>query len=185
MLRKERVNAELTSTVSTDAYQIIRRLPGIALGPGGEPMVSPEGLTVVNLPSVDSPQGMNVTVRGMLPIGVAMRTVTVTQGKIFEPGLRQIVVGESIARAPDTPACPNRKTGAAYRPRNVGSRRRLQCGRVRLQQRDLGRSESASRRLRAGGRQQLAAGPRFDRGRREPRQSEKTDPPTISGWDRR
>ena len=65
-------------------------------------MVSPEALTVVNLPSVDSPEGMNVTVRGLLPIGLAMRTVAVTQGKMFEPGLRQIVVGESIShRYPD------------------------------------------------------------------------------------
>lgn len=97
VLRKG-VSAELTSTVSSDSYQIIRRLPGIAATPDGEPMVSPEGLTVVNLPSVDSPQGMNVTVRGLLPIGISMRTVAVEQGKMFEPGLRQIVVGESIAR---------------------------------------------------------------------------------------
>jgi putative ABC transport system permease protein len=97
VLRKG-VNAELTSTVTSDAYQIIRRMDGIALAPGGEPMVSPEGLTVVNLPSVDSPAGMNVTVRGLLPIGLAMRPVAVTQGKMFEPGLRQIAVGESIAR---------------------------------------------------------------------------------------
>jgi putative ABC transport system permease protein len=97
VLRKG-VDAELTSTVSNEAYQIVRRLPGIAAGPAGEPMVSPEGLTVVNLPSVDSPAGMNVTVRGLLPIGLAMRPVTTAQGKMFEPGLRQIVVGESIAR---------------------------------------------------------------------------------------
>jgi putative ABC transport system permease protein len=97
VLRKG-VDAELTSTVSEDAYQIIRRLPGIALSSTGEPMVSPEGLTVVNLPSVDSPEGMNVTVRGMLPIGLAMRDVQVTQGKMITPGLRQVVVGESIAK---------------------------------------------------------------------------------------
>jgi ABC-type antimicrobial peptide transport system permease subunit len=97
VLRKG-VNAELTSTVSNDAYQIIRRMRGIATAPDGEPMVSPEGLTVVNLPSVDSPEGMNVTVRGLLPIGLSMRTVTILQGKAFEPGLRQIIVGESVAR---------------------------------------------------------------------------------------
>jgi ABC-type antimicrobial peptide transport system permease subunit len=97
VLRKG-VDAELTSSVSSDAYQIVRQLPGIARTPDGEPMVSPEGLTVVNLPSVDSPEGMNVTVRGMLPIGLTMRTVTITQGKLFSPGLRQIIVGESIAR---------------------------------------------------------------------------------------
>ena len=97
VLRKG-VNAELTSTVSSDAYQIIRRLPGIAAGSDGEPMVSPEGLTVVNLPSVDSPEGMNVTVRGLLPIGISMREVTIEQGEMFAPGLRQIVVGESVAK---------------------------------------------------------------------------------------
>src|SRR6059058_3832220 len=56
VLRKG-VNAELTSSVSTEAYDIIRQLPGIATGKSGEPMVSPEALTVVNLPSVDSPTG--------------------------------------------------------------------------------------------------------------------------------
>jgi putative ABC transport system permease protein len=97
VLRKG-VDAELTSTVSNDAYQIVRRLPGIATTAAGEPMVSPEGLTVVNLPSVDSPDGMNVTVRGLLPIGLSMRDISVTRGKIFTPGLRQVIVGESIAR---------------------------------------------------------------------------------------
>jgi len=97
VLRKG-VNAELTSTVSNDSYQIIRRLPGIAVAASGEPMVSPEGLTVVNLPSVDSPEGMNVTVRGLLPIGLSMRTLTIEQGKTFEPGMRQVIVGNSVAR---------------------------------------------------------------------------------------
>lgn len=97
VLRKG-VDAELMSTVSSDAYQIIRRLPGIAVAPNGEPMVSPEGLTVVNLPSVDSPDGMNVTVRGVLPIGLSMRDLKLLRGQMFETGRRQVVVGESIAR---------------------------------------------------------------------------------------
>jgi ABC-type lipoprotein release transport system permease subunit len=95
-------DAELTSTVSNETYQIIRRLPGIAMNSDGEPMVSPEGLTVVNLPSVDSPEGMNVTVRGMLPMGLSMRPVKIEQGKMLQPGLRQIIVGQAIAkRYPD------------------------------------------------------------------------------------
>ena len=97
VLRKG-VDAELSSSVSSESFQIIRRLPGIAIDAGGEPMVSPEALTVVNLPSVDSPEGMNVSVRGMLPIGLSMRSVGMKQGKKFEPGLRQIIVGESVAR---------------------------------------------------------------------------------------
>jgi len=102
LVLRQGVDAELSSTVSTDAYEIIRRLPGIATTKDGEPMVSPEGITVVNLPSVDSPGGMNVTVRGMLPIGLSMRDYTVVTGNMFLPGRRQVVVGESIAkRYPD------------------------------------------------------------------------------------
>ena len=97
VLRKG-VDAELSSTVTTEAYQIIRRLPGIATTAAGEPMVSPEGLTVINLPSVDSPDGMNVTARGLLPIGLAMRSVEIEQGHLFQPGLRQVIVGESVSR---------------------------------------------------------------------------------------
>jgi putative ABC transport system permease protein len=102
IVMRKGVDAELSSTVSAEAYQIIRRLPGIATDDKGEPMVSPEGLTVVNLPSVDSPTGMNVSVRGLLPIGLKMRPVEITKGTQFTPGLRQVIVGESIAkRYPD------------------------------------------------------------------------------------
>ena len=97
VLRKG-VDSELSSTVSSESYQIIRQLPGIARGADGEPMVSPEGLTIVNLPSVDNPEGMNVSVRGMLPIGLAMRSIEVRAGRRFEPGLRQVIVGDAIAR---------------------------------------------------------------------------------------
>lgn len=98
LVMRKGVDAELTSTVSNESYQIIRRLPGIATTGSGEPMVSPEGLTVVNLPSVDSPDGMNVTVRGLLPIGLSMRDLQILRGRMFETGRRQVVVGESIAR---------------------------------------------------------------------------------------
>src|SRR4051812_29471641 len=52
VLRKG-TDAELTSSVSSEAYNIVRLLPGIAAGKDGQPLVSPEGLTVVNLPSVE------------------------------------------------------------------------------------------------------------------------------------
>jgi len=61
-------------------------------------MVSPEILTVVNLPSVDSPEGMNVTVRGMLPVGLEMREIVLDKGRMFRPGLRELIVGDAIAR---------------------------------------------------------------------------------------
>ncbi len=57
---------------------------------------------VINLPSVDDPKGMNVTLRGLLPAGIAMRSVHLTRGRWFKAGQREIVVGKSIAqRYPD------------------------------------------------------------------------------------
>src|SRR5437764_9331118 len=98
LVRRKGVNSELTSSVANEAYQIVRRLPGIATDAKGEPLVSPEGITVVNLPSVEAPAGMNVTVRGLLPVGISMRNLNILKGEMFKPGLRQIIVGESIAR---------------------------------------------------------------------------------------
>src|SRR5678816_4370254 len=59
VLRKG-TDSELNSQIKEDWYQIIRQVPGIAAGADGQPLVSPEGQTVVNLPSVDNPNGMNV-----------------------------------------------------------------------------------------------------------------------------
>src|SRR5215204_3135735 len=73
LVMREGADAELNSSVKEESYQIVRRMPGIAATPEGEPMASPEALTVVNLPSVENPNGMNVTVRGLLPLGVKMR----------------------------------------------------------------------------------------------------------------
>jgi len=96
VLRKG-ADAELNSSVKEETYQIVRQLPGIARN-GGELMASPEGQTVVNLPSVENPNGMNVTVRGLLPIGMKMREAAkLKAGRWNEPGKREVVVGEGIA----------------------------------------------------------------------------------------
>jgi putative ABC transport system permease protein len=98
VLRKG-TDSELNSTIKEDAFQVVRRMPGIALSPvDGQPMASPEAQTVVNLPSVENPNGMNVTVRGLLPVGMKMREgATLTRGRWNEPGRREVVVGEGIA----------------------------------------------------------------------------------------
>jgi putative ABC transport system permease protein len=56
-------------------------------------------VTVINLPSVDSPTGMNVTLRGILPVGVKMRDdLKLQDGRWFQAGQREVVVGKSIAK---------------------------------------------------------------------------------------
>ena len=98
MVLRKGTDSELNSQIKEDWYQVIRQTPGIAPGDDGQPMASPEAQTVVNLPSVDNPNGMNVTVRGLLPVGRKMRENAVLKtGRWNEPGKREVVVGEGIA----------------------------------------------------------------------------------------
>jgi putative ABC transport system permease protein len=91
-------NAELNSTVTLEAFQILKAEPRLAVNEAREPMASPETLTIVNLPSVDSPAGMNLTVRAMSQVGVEMRGAKIQQGRWFQSGQREIVVGKSVAK---------------------------------------------------------------------------------------
>ncbi|HTS50182.1 MAG TPA: ABC transporter permease [Bryobacteraceae bacterium] len=91
-------NAELSSAITREVYQDLKSMPGIARD-GGQPMASLEMVTVINLPSVDSPEGMNVTLRGILPLGIKMRDgLKLQDGRWFQAGQREVVVGKSIAR---------------------------------------------------------------------------------------
>jgi putative ABC transport system permease protein len=97
VLRKG-ADAELTSGVDRLAYQAMKFKAGVARTANGDPMVSPEGIVVINLPSVDNPEGSNVTLRGITPIGIQMRPgIKLLSGRWFDTGKREVVVGKSIA----------------------------------------------------------------------------------------
>ncbi|HYL34845.1 MAG TPA: ABC transporter permease [Bryobacteraceae bacterium] len=90
--------AELSSAVTREGFQDLKSMAGIARD-GNEPMASLEMVTVINLPSVDSPDGMNLTLRGILPLGIKMRDgLKLQDGRWFRAGQREVVVGKSIAK---------------------------------------------------------------------------------------
>lgn len=91
-------NSELGSAISTEAFSILRSEPGLAVDGSGRPLASEEVVNVANLPSVDDPKGMNVTVRGLGEIGIEMRPAHVLTGRWFHSGLREVVVGRAIAQ---------------------------------------------------------------------------------------
>lgn len=90
-------NAELTSLLTVEQFQIIKSFPGIAKGPDGQPLASLEVVSIVNLPSSDNTEGTNFTLRGLSQAGVEMRHLKLAEGRWFRPGHREIVVGKAIA----------------------------------------------------------------------------------------
>lgn len=95
--------SELVSNFSREGFQILKAKPGIAIDKAGQPLASLEMVTVINLVSVDAPDGINVNVRGLTPVGIEMRKdVKLVSGRWFDPGKREVVVGQSLAkRFPD------------------------------------------------------------------------------------
>ncbi len=89
--------SELASAVTREVFQDLKFQPGIAHNAAGEQMASLEMVTVINLQSAANPRGMNVTLRGLNPIGIEMRDLKLTAGRWFHTGRREIVVGKSVA----------------------------------------------------------------------------------------
>ena len=91
-------DSELGSTVSTEDFEILRSVSGIANDQAGQPLASQELVNVANLPSSDNPKGMNVTVRGLSPVGIEMRNVHLLAGCWFQAGKREVVVGKAVSQ---------------------------------------------------------------------------------------
>ncbi|HLJ50262.1 MAG TPA: ABC transporter permease [Bryobacteraceae bacterium] len=90
--------AELISVITRTNFQDIRTRPGIARNARGQPLLSLEMVTVVNLEDPADGSDMNLNLRGLLPIGLEMRSqVRIASGRMFQPGRREVVVGKAIA----------------------------------------------------------------------------------------
>jgi putative ABC transport system permease protein len=97
--------AELSGGFDAALFPTLKTLPGIAKDAHGEPMVSGEWVVVIVLPRRDGTGEVNVTVRGMMPDGLEMRTlpgpkgkpaVKLVAGRWFQTGQREVVVSSSI-----------------------------------------------------------------------------------------
>jgi len=103
LVMRKGADAELSSNFERSVFRDIVFKSGIAKNAKGDALASLEMVTVINLPSVESPEGMNLSVRGITPVGLEIRDdARLIQGRWMEFGKREVVVGESIAkRYPD------------------------------------------------------------------------------------
>jgi ABC-type lipoprotein release transport system permease subunit len=96
VLRKGATN-DGSSFLGREAVQVVRALPGIAVGEDGRPLVSQE---IVNQPFIRTRDGgrENVLVRGVEPVAFAVhRNVRLVEGRMFQPNLGEVIVGRGVA----------------------------------------------------------------------------------------
>jgi ABC-type antimicrobial peptide transport system permease subunit len=91
--------AEMQSVITRDQADQIQALAGIERSPNGKPYVSPELLTLINVPRADGKSSSNVQIRGMAPIGLEMRpTVRIVDGRMFHPGSNEAIVSKNLSK---------------------------------------------------------------------------------------
>lgn len=87
--------SEMTGGVGIDAVKIIQDAPGIARGTDG-PLVTPEVVLVAPIPLISTNTDANVQVRGVSKNVLQIRNkVKIVQGRMFQPGLDEVVVGKN------------------------------------------------------------------------------------------
>lgn len=99
LVMRKGATAELNSNRSPEDLQVIKTKRGLATNAQGEPLASLELITVVVLEGPEAPGGINISVRGITPIGWDMReNIQVIAGRRFTPGRRELVVGKGVAQ---------------------------------------------------------------------------------------
>jgi putative ABC transport system permease protein len=97
IIRRAGSTAELDGAVGLDQVRVIQDAPGIARA-GTEPLMSPEVVVVASFPLRTTGTDANVQVRGLSANVLAVRkNVHISQGRFFEPGLAELVVGRNVA----------------------------------------------------------------------------------------
>lgn len=99
IVQRAGADTEMTSTLLIADVRVIEDAPQVAKR-GSEPLVSPEAVVIAALPLRGTDSDANVQMRGVSPRVLAVRDhIRVTQGRFFQPGLYEIVVGTNAARA--------------------------------------------------------------------------------------
>jgi len=97
-ISRKSAQGEISSIIDGDTRNVILTLPQIAHGADGTPIASGEPVVVINLNKVSGGLS-NVTVRGVSKMAFQLRPqVKIVEGRMFNEGAREIIVGSSIAR---------------------------------------------------------------------------------------
>jgi putative ABC transport system permease protein len=92
-------DAELNSNLTRSDIDTIGNAPGLGKDAEGKALLSPEIITVVNLPKIDTGDDSNVTLRGMGLQGQKVRPeLKIVAGRMFHPAVRELIAGAGAAK---------------------------------------------------------------------------------------
>jgi putative ABC transport system permease protein len=87
---------EFSSTLPVDAVATIKYAPGIARADDGKPAATADFVAAVNLFRKEDGARAGLSVRGVDPAIMAVRReIKIVDGRLFTPGLRELIVGRS------------------------------------------------------------------------------------------
>jgi putative ABC transport system permease protein len=92
-------NAELNSGLDRDSANLIKQAAGIRQGSDGQSLASAEMVVIAELLRPGQTTGANIALRGVEPNAFVMRPqVKLIEGRLFQNGLREIIVGRGVTR---------------------------------------------------------------------------------------
>lgn len=90
--------SEMMGGITLDSVKVVQDAPGVARDAAG-PLVTQEVVGVVPFPLLSTGTDANVQVRGVSPNVLRIRTFArVVQGRMFNPGVSELVVGKNASR---------------------------------------------------------------------------------------
>lgn len=99
LVMRKGAQAELESSISQEQVPVLRLLPGVARDAQNQPLASAEMVVAIVLPRANGSGDVNVTVRGLTPLGFRLHPkVHLIAGRWFQPGHREVVVSSAIAQ---------------------------------------------------------------------------------------
>lgn len=89
--------SEMMGAINLDEVRVLEDAPGVARSQNG-PLVSPEVVVIASFPSLSTGTDANVQIRGVSAHAMEIRKgVKVIEGRFFQPGLAELVVGRHVA----------------------------------------------------------------------------------------
>lgn len=92
-------SSEMMGGITLDSIKVLQDAPGVAREPSGAALLTQEVVGVVPVPLITTGTDANVQVRGVSPNVLQIRTfVKIDQGRMFQPGLSELVVGKNASK---------------------------------------------------------------------------------------